>query len=268
MKCYSSYRKEHIEKNPSYKKRTEVERFFDEKFTRWKCSAKKRGIPFSNDLTPSDLMDLWTQQDGRCYYSGVKMSFDKSDKLHLVSVDRIDSSIGYRKDNIVLCSYAFNSFKFTYGKKEIIDFINSIRHSIKIKAKLEDFARIPTKATQYSAGLDLYSNVNTTIAVGDRQLLSTGLSMEIPNGFYGMVVGRSGNTIKRGMVVPVGIIDADYRGNIGVMAFNQSGEDIEIKVGDRIGQLIIMPIPDIEFEEVKELSGSDRGVGGYGSTGR
>jgi dUTP pyrophosphatase len=81
-------------------------------------------------------------------------------------------------------------------------------------------------------------------------------------------MGRSGNTIKKGLHVALGLVDEDYRSTIGVMAFNQSSDAISFAKGDRVAQMVILPYPKVEFVEVDELSNSDRGDGGYGSTGR
>ncbi len=134
--------------------------------------------------------------------------------------------------------------------------------------KLSENAVVPNKAHPTDAGFDLTATRNYVIPANGRCLIDTGVAVDIPHGHYGMVVGRSGNTIKRGLVGQTGIIDCGYHGAIGIMAFNLSRGDLAIKVGERIGQLIIIPIPEIEFIETTELSDTDRGTGGYGSTGK
>lgn len=129
MECRTEYYNKHKKLIPKYKLRTDEQKFFDEKFTRWKMSARKRKIPFDEKLTSKDLFELWEKQKHKCFYTGICMSLNKEDKLHLVSVDRIDSSIGYTKDNIVLCTYAFNSFKFNYDIETIKKFIQEIKNS-------------------------------------------------------------------------------------------------------------------------------------------
>jgi hypothetical protein len=114
---------------PTYKNRNEEEKFFDEKFTRMKMSARKRGISFCDKLSGKILYDLWVKQKGLCYYSGVGMSLDKNEKIKLISVDRKDSSLGYSEDNIVLCTYIFNSFKFSFTLEEITDFIKELKNN-------------------------------------------------------------------------------------------------------------------------------------------
>ena len=268
QKCRTEYLHEHKEMIPTYKNFTPIESFFHAKYTRWKMSARKRNIPFSEDLTPDDLISLWYSQHGLCYYTDIPMSFDKNDPLSLVSIDRIDSSKGYEKGNIVLCTYAFNSFKFNYPKDKIIEFIGKIRQKIQVKIKTSDALFTPLRGSSEAAGLDLHSQIDCVVKPNERVAIPTGVQMEIPKGFFGLCCGRSGNTIKRGLFVMNGIIDSDYRGTVGVMAYNSTNEDINISIGDRIGQIIIIPYPEIEFVEVDELSDSERGDGGYGSSGK
>lgn len=139
---------------------------------------------------------------------------------------------------------------------------------MKVKIKLSKDAHIPTYGTSGAAGLDLYASADVTIQPNERMLIPTGVAMEIPEGHFGYVMGRSGNTIKKGMIVALGTIDSDYTGEIGVMAFNQSGESISFAKGDRVAQMVILPYPKVEFNEVEELSETERGKGGYGSTGK
>ena len=138
---------------------------------------------------------------------------------------------------------------------------------VKVK-KLNPAAVIPVKAHPTDAGFDLVASQTTTIPANGRALIPTDMAMAIPEGYYGMVVGRSGNTIKRGLVGMTGVVDAGYRNGIGIMAFNLTNEDITIKQGERAGQIVLTPILSCELEEVGELDDTDRGTGGYGSTGR
>ena len=138
---------------------------------------------------------------------------------------------------------------------------------VKIK-KLNEQAVMPTKAHPTDAGFDLVASKTTTIPANGRALIPTDIAMAIPNGYYGMVVGRSGNTIKRGLVGMTGIVDAGYRNGIGIMAFNLTDTDIVIEQGERAGQIVITPILDCTLEAADELDKTDRGEGGYGSTGK
>jgi dUTP pyrophosphatase len=133
--------------------------------------------------------------------------------------------------------------------------------------KLNEKAVMPTKAHATDAGFDLYASEAVTIPANGRAIIPTDIAMEIPQGYFGMAVGRSGNTIKRGLVGQTGIIDSGYRNGIGIMAFNFTSEDIAIAQGERAGQIVLMPILECELEQADSLNGSERGEGGYGSTG-
>ncbi len=137
---------------------------------------------------------------------------------------------------------------------------------VKIK-KTNKLAVIPTYASIGASGLDLTAIDLVVINPGERTLLRTGISIELPQGYGALVMGRSGNTIKRGLLVALGLIDSDYRGEIGVMAFNATNQKMIIQQGDRIGQLVIIPTPQILPKETSELSNTERGNGGFGSTG-
>ena len=142
------------------------------------------------------------------------------------------------------------------------------QETLRVNIKLSKDAQMPTYSTEGAAGADLYAATSVTIPAGQRCLIPTGVSIEIPEGHFCYVMGRSGNTIKKGLHVALGLVDEDYRGEIGVMAFNQSGDAISFAKGDRVAQMVILPYPKVEFNEVEELSETDRGAGGYGSTGK
>lgn len=134
--------------------------------------------------------------------------------------------------------------------------------------KLDPKAVMPRKAHPTDAGFDLCCVTDYNIEPQERALIDTGVAMDIPLGYCGLVTGRSGNTIKRGLVGQLGIIDSDYRGTVGIMAFNMSKETISIRAGERVGQILIIPHLSADFEEAESLTETDRGVGGYGSSGR
>lgn len=137
---------------------------------------------------------------------------------------------------------------------------------VKIK-KLNDKAVLPHKAHPSDAGFDLVAVNDYIIPARDRCLIDTGIAMDIPLGYYGMVLGRSGNTIKRGLVGQTGIIDSGYQDAIGIMMFNTTNEDIVVKQGERAGQIIIVPHLPCDFEESEEFAVINRN-GGFGSTGK
>ena len=128
----------------------------------------------------------------------------------------------------------------------------------------------PSYVNQFAAGLDIRSNEQVDIFPGEIVDFKTMLSMEIPNGHFGMVVARSGLSYKHQikLINDVGIIDEDYRGNIGIRLINEGNEPYLIEVGDRIAQMIIIPYIQVDLEYVDELSETERGVGGFGHTGK
>lgn len=130
----------------------------------------------------------------------------------------------------------------------------------------------PAYETIDSAGMDLRAHLPAPLEIGpgERTLIPTGLRMEIPRGYEGQVRPRSGLALERGLTVlnAPGTIDADYRGEVGVILINHSAKPQSIEPGDRIAQLVIAAIVRAEMLEVDKLAGSDRGVGGFGSTGR
>jgi len=132
---------------------------------------------------------------------------------------------------------------------------------------------LPTYQTASSAGLDLQAAIapQTTLVIepGSRELVPTGLAIELPEGFEAQIRPRSGLALKKGvtLVNTPGTIDADYRGEIGVIIINHGAEPFEIVRGDRIAQMIVAPVVQARLVEVDDLSSSDRGAGGFGSTG-
>ncbi len=137
--------------------------------------------------------------------------------------------------------------------------------------KLDDRASVPTYGSPFSAGADLYAVTDGDITVepGKTVLVHTGLAMEIPEGFGGFIFARSGLATKRGLAPAnkVGVVDADYRGEIMVALHNHSETEQVISHGERIAQLVILPFLAAEFIECSELSETVRGSGGFGSTG-
>lgn len=144
-----------------------------------------------------------------------------------------------------------------------------MRYNVKIK-KLNEKAIIPTYGSPYSAGADLYSAMDdVTIAPHTTLLIKTGLSLELPEGFAGLIYARSGLASKRGLAPAnkVGVIDCDYRGEVMVALHNHSDIEQTVASGERIAQLVITPYVVADFEEADELSETVRGEGGFGSTG-
>ena len=133
-------------------------------------------------------------------------------------------------------------------------------------------AKLPTRGSREAAGLDLYADLMEPMSIlpGETKNISSGIAVEIPEGYFGGVFCRSGLATNRGLRLPncVGIIDSDYRGPIGVALHNDSHERKVVLPGERVAQLIILPYPEIKFVEVAALSTTERGERGFGSTGR
>lgn len=138
--------------------------------------------------------------------------------------------------------------------------------------RLRSDATLPTKGSREAAGLDLYACLSNSIILApmSRVLIPCGIAMEIPFRSVGMICPRSGLARDFGLTVlnAPGIIDSDYRGEIKVMIVNLGLEECEIKYGDRVAQLVICPIMDIDIEEVDYIGTTVRGSNGFGSTGR
>ena len=137
--------------------------------------------------------------------------------------------------------------------------------------KLDDRATVPTYGTEYSAGADLYNLIGETVTIPAHAtyLVHTGISVEIPEGYCGLIFARSGLASKRGLAPAhkVGVIDADYRGEVMVALHNHTDRTQTVEGGERIAQLAIVPFLKADFELVDELSDTKRGSGGFGSTG-
>lgn len=135
--------------------------------------------------------------------------------------------------------------------------------------KLNSDAVIPSYGTEFSAGADLYSVCDVTIAPGETVFVGTGLAMAIPEGLVGLVYARSGMACKRDLAPAnkVGVVDSDYRGEIKVALHNHGKIERTITKGERIAQMVITPYYFANYEEVESLDETERGTGGFGSTG-
>ena len=138
--------------------------------------------------------------------------------------------------------------------------------------KLTETAILPERGSAYAAGYDLFADLEESIEIQhhETKMIGTGLAMEIPKGYFGGVFARSGLSAKEGLRPAncVGVVDADYRGEVKVALHNDGEVVREIKPGQKIAQLVVVPFLSVEFDEVKELSETVRGVGGFGSTGK
>jgi len=143
--------------------------------------------------------------------------------------------------------------------------------TVKVRVKrLSPDAKIPTAAKAGDVAFDLYSTIDYELRPGERFAVPTGIAIEIPPGYEGQVRPRSGLALKEGVTVlnTPGTVDSGYRGEVKTIMMNHNGEPFKITKGMRISQLAIRPVPEVEFVEVDELSDTERGEGGFGSTGK
>lgn len=145
--------------------------------------------------------------------------------------------------------------------------------TIKIKKEHPDVSTIPTRAFSSDAGLDMYAYINSPEGIkihpGETIMIGTGISMSIPTGYFGGIFARSGLSTKEGLRPAncVGVVDAGYRNEIMVALHNDSNEIRTVINGQRIAQIIILPVLDVNLTEVNELDETDRGANGFGSSG-
>ncbi len=146
-----------------------------------------------------------------------------------------------------------------------------MQYDVKIK-KLRDNAVVPTYGSEFAAGADLYAAIDeaVTIEPSETRLIPTGIALSIPVGFAGLIYARSGLACKRGLAPAnkVGVVDADYRGEVMVALHNHGKEAQTIEAGERIAQMVIAPFVTANFILADELDDTVRGEGGFGSTGR
>lgn len=138
--------------------------------------------------------------------------------------------------------------------------------SVKVK-KIYENAVIPNYAKDGDAGFDLHSVEEKILAVGEKDVIKTGIKIEIPEGYFGSIRDRSGLAAKNALHCLAGVVDSGYRGEIGIVMINLGKEEFKINKGDRIAQMLIQMVERVEIEEVEELGESFRGESGFGSTG-
>lgn len=143
--------------------------------------------------------------------------------------------------------------------------------TVRVK-KLHPNAKLPTYGSAFAAGADLYACLEepVTIGPGETYWVSTGIALEVPVGCAGLVYARSSLGAKRGLAPAnkVGVVDSDYRGEVRVVLFNHSPEPQTINPGERVAQFVITPVVTPQYVEAEELLDTDRGTGGFGSTGK
>ncbi len=259
--------------NPRSLKLNKLEKYFWDRVTSIRRRSEAQSIPF--DLDYKYLIDIYEQQKGLCYYSGLKMNIDGKAKdvggakADALSVDKIIPEKGYVKGNIVFCLNSINIFK---GNQEMFDFKNIIKglvfnNSEKSQTKLKLLypdSIAPTSGSKNASGADLY--VHRFEDCGNYYKVFTGVALQPMFDYYFMLVPRSSMHKKRlTLFNNVGIIDKDYSGEI--IAILQKHDNCESPViGERLVQLIPQKYIKIEFVEVEELEETQRGSKGFGST--
>jgi dUTP pyrophosphatase len=144
---------------------------------------------------------------------------------------------------------------------------SEVDHELKVM-RMTMNSIIPTRGSKLAAGVDLYASESATIEPRSKGIISTGISVQLPPGTYGRIAPRSGLAAKNDIDVGAGVIDRDFRGCLSVILFNHGDAPLEVNVGDRIAQLICEKCLYADVVEVDELDESERGAGGFGSTGR
>ena len=220
------------------------------------------------------------------HYVYANIVIEKEDHTLNVNVYTNDDGLSYgpfydpewRHDNLVYEEVVrkYNLFMDKLVKRNILEYddggkINMDAFNVKVK-KLNDNAKIPTQESEFAAGYDLYACTadNIKIKPGETAKVGTGLSMELPEGYFGAIFARSGLAAKQGLRPAncTGVCDADYRGEYIVALHNDSSMTRVIKNGDRIAQLILLPYQKMNFVECEDLTDTKRGTGGFGSTGK
>lgn len=148
-----------------------------------------------------------------------------------------------------------------------------MERSVKVRfRRVSALARVPTRGSKKAAGYDLYAALEDPVRIGPHETvrIDTGLQFEIPDGYFAAIYARSGLAAKEGLRPAncTGVCDSDYRGNYIVALHNDSEEARIVEPGERIAQMVVMPYLDVSFEESGGLTGTERGAGGFGSTGK
>lgn len=154
-------------------------------------------------------------------------------------------------------------------KKSVINFIDMLtdEQELSVKVVLDSGAYVPTRAHKTDAGLDLKAKEGQIVPARESAVFDTGVHIELSEGTVGFLKSKSGLNVKYG-ITSEGVIDSGYTGSIRVKLYNNSGYDYEVKAGDKISQLVILPIYTPEVRIVNELTETERGNGGFGSSGR
>ncbi|PIW37172.1 MAG: dUTP diphosphatase [Candidatus Kerfeldbacteria bacterium CG15_BIG_FIL_POST_REV_8_21_14_020_45_12] len=133
--------------------------------------------------------------------------------------------------------------------------------------KLRDTATLPEYAHAGDAGMDIFSDVQATLRPGERRVIETGIAMEIPTGYVGLIWEKSGRASQEGLGTLAGVIDSGYRGEVKIVLINHGDEPIVIERGQKIAQLLVQAVASVSIKQVNSLESSSRATAGFGSTG-
>lgn len=189
-----------------------------------------------------------------------------SDEDSMLSLTEMFSSLMNRNNEFKSSKIEEARMRNNNISKNMAEISNSTKFVMNVKREHEN-AILPTIATDGSAGYDLYACEDILIKAHTRGVINTGVMMEIPFGYAGLVHDRSSYALRDGLTRGAGVIDSDYRGIIKVVMFNHSDVDKLVNIGDRCAQILIVPIVTPKLREVTEATKTDRGEGGFGSTG-
>lgn len=250
---------------------SEEDRIFRDRESNVRVRANAKGMVF--DIDYHFLKELYYKQNGKCAYSGLPMKLiGKQNKVdESFSVDRKDSTEGYTKDNVVLCLNIMNRFKGNATMEffdEVCKGIANKARSVKIKLT-HPSAVVPKYQTSGASGFDFHSIEELVLMPGETKIVRTGLTFQFPEGLELQIRPRSGISAKTKVRVAnsPGTIDQDFTGEVKIILDNNGTMPYTINIGDRIAQGVICPIIKVEFEEVEDVSETDRGEGAFGSSG-
>jgi dUTP pyrophosphatase len=255
--------------NPKALKLTPEEKVWWKKFSSYRYRAQENGWDF--DLDYKFLMELYEKQKGLCFYSKLPMKLDGARDYDTLSLDRVDSTKGYTKDNVVLCLFCVNVFKSNYDLSALkkVFYSLSIENSFKIDTKamkLYPDAQLPYKDSPSNAGYDIF--VHRVEEFNDHIKVYSGIAIQPDLGYFYMMFPRS-STFKRGLILynSCGIIDQNYSGEL-ILVFYKTETFVSLpKKGDRLAQLVPQKQINVIWNEVDSLDKTDRGDSGFGSSG-
>jgi len=232
----------------------------------------KEGVPCDIDL--AYMSGQWERQNGRCYYSNLKLSFGTR-SLDSAWMERVDPTLGYVKGNVVWAAKGLNCLKSDSTEPEFRKFLAEILadHTIaRVRAEyrmVHDGAKLPFRKRTTDAGHDLHSIEEVILHPGESRNVCTGIQVSVPEGWYYNIEGRSSMWLNK-IITFSGTVDATYCDTIYVGLYNIGTMPYHIKPGDRIAQMILRRVYDLDLVEVDEFSPDYnlRGVDGWGSSGK